>query len=618
MTIPKINSAHGSDTRNIINRAIDLINVQGKTIQDLVAKGQLTPAQYAELIQTINGLVEKGHITLNDMSSEVLKLLQDSDGVPINVLSIPKNGSVTHEKTPFFTIGKNLFNNSEVIKNKGFASGGELLDSTTNSATKIYIYVGDTNEVISNQTINVVKYNEAYEYVSFKGYPSGTVIPTNDAEYIRFSTNSNNMAGLQLEKGNVITSFEPFKHSLRNVEIAKNDIDPKLTRDVEEATKTLSDIMEYPKNLVNTKTMYDGYSIDVNGDLQQSDVYTTTDFIPIKGMESYIPNKNVTMAMYDSNKNHKRNRGLPANTPIETQEDVAFARLATNIINKESLQFEKGTNVTDFEPYHEPRVRGTNASNTVISSKKIIYIGDSNTHLNFFPKFIEERTGSYSYNGGFGGTRLTDWSKVSTENNYHKICGVAIADAIATQDFSALITATEAIDVAENQNSIPKYRAQLQNIIEACENMDEVYAIVLKYGTNDVNGTSFELGSEDGFDTVTWNGAINYFIKTVSEAYPHIRIYFSAPVFRQRMPQSDEFDGIEKNSDEWAKSVMLPDMVEAMRKRCKVNHVPFKDLYNESGINKYTAPYYLKDKTHYSLSGDALVSQKLEGFLLSH
>src|SRR5699024_2492183 len=130
---------------------------------------------------------------------------------------------------------------------------------------------------------NVVKYNEAYEYVSFKGYTSGTVIPTNDAEYIRFSTNSNNMAGLQLEKGNVVTPFEPFRHSLRNVEIAKNDIDPKLTREVEEATKTLTNIMKYPKNLVKTKTMYDGYSIDVNGDLQQSASYTTTDLYRLKG-----------------------------------------------------------------------------------------------------------------------------------------------------------------------------------------------------------------------------------------------------------------------------------------------------------------------------------------------
>lgn len=106
MTIPKINSAHGSDTRNIINRAIDLINVQGKSIQDLVAEGQLTPAQYATLIQTVNGLISKGDVSFSDidinkgkllpkhLSEEVLKML--TGDAPIN--AVPADKSITKNK----------------------------------------------------------------------------------------------------------------------------------------------------------------------------------------------------------------------------------------------------------------------------------------------------------------------------------------------------------------------------------------------------------------------------------------------------------------------------------------------------------------------------------------
>lgn len=108
MVIPKINSAHGSDTRNIINRAIDSINTQGKSIQDLVAKGQLTPTQYATLIQSVNGLISKGNVKLDDLDPEVLKVFGEVSP-EINLLSIPRDRSVTPNKTTFMTGTKNLF-----------------------------------------------------------------------------------------------------------------------------------------------------------------------------------------------------------------------------------------------------------------------------------------------------------------------------------------------------------------------------------------------------------------------------------------------------------------------------------------------------------------------------
>lgn len=106
MTVPKINSSHGSDTRNILNRAIDLINVQGKSIQDLVAKGQLTPTQYATLLQTVNGLIAKGDVAFEDidinkgkllpkhLSEEVLRMM--TGDAPVN--AVPADRSITREK----------------------------------------------------------------------------------------------------------------------------------------------------------------------------------------------------------------------------------------------------------------------------------------------------------------------------------------------------------------------------------------------------------------------------------------------------------------------------------------------------------------------------------------
>ena len=131
MTIPKINSSHGSETRNIINAAIDSINVQGKSIQDLVAEGQLTPSQYAQLIKNVNGLIAKGDIQINDLSEDLFNALKESDPT-FNLLAVPRDKSVTPVKTTFMETGKNLFNINDVKSGYSLNSYGDEVVSESN------------------------------------------------------------------------------------------------------------------------------------------------------------------------------------------------------------------------------------------------------------------------------------------------------------------------------------------------------------------------------------------------------------------------------------------------------------------------------------------------------
>lgn len=79
--IPKINSSHGAETRNIINRVIEVLNQQGKSLQDLVAEGQLTPTQYAELLTTINGLAKESDLIIErERISNLTANAGDTDG----------------------------------------------------------------------------------------------------------------------------------------------------------------------------------------------------------------------------------------------------------------------------------------------------------------------------------------------------------------------------------------------------------------------------------------------------------------------------------------------------------------------------------------------------------
>ena len=108
VNIKHVNSVVNREFRNRINQLIDFVNAQGKSIQDLVAEGQLTPEQYATLIQTINGLISKGEIKLDDLSPDVLEKLNESNPT-FKLLSIPRDGSVTPIKTTFLDKTKNLF-----------------------------------------------------------------------------------------------------------------------------------------------------------------------------------------------------------------------------------------------------------------------------------------------------------------------------------------------------------------------------------------------------------------------------------------------------------------------------------------------------------------------------
>ena len=59
--------------RNALNELSKSIEYQGKSIQNLVAKGQLTPEQYATLIQVVNGLVSKGELSVHDINKNLGK-----------------------------------------------------------------------------------------------------------------------------------------------------------------------------------------------------------------------------------------------------------------------------------------------------------------------------------------------------------------------------------------------------------------------------------------------------------------------------------------------------------------------------------------------------------------
>ena len=157
MVIPKINSAHGSDTRNILNRVIDLINAQGKSIQDLVAEGQLTEEQYGNLLTTINGLLKSGEVGEYDLTPE-LRAEVNKVKDKIDAGDVTENDITGELKALIDTIPNKINHGNvsveDIDKNKG------KLDQTYLSSSLLEQITGNApiNAVPANNSLTTEKY----------------------------------------------------------------------------------------------------------------------------------------------------------------------------------------------------------------------------------------------------------------------------------------------------------------------------------------------------------------------------------------------------------------------------------------------------------------------------
>lgn len=236
MTVPKIQSSHNAETRNIINRAIDVINQQGKFIQDLVAEGQLTEEQYSNLITTVNGMLKSGEVSVHDINKNKGKfdqtfltqdLIDAITGAPgANILSEVALKSVTsdhianysirpeHISPPDTVVGKNKFNKNDLYYDLLINHGGQLAEATGFVTSGFMPSKPNTTYTATYRRV-IAFYDENEVLISFitdqpfemNGVPYTT--PENTA-FQRVSIRDTQVEEMQLEEGNVETAYEPY------------------------------------------------------------------------------------------------------------------------------------------------------------------------------------------------------------------------------------------------------------------------------------------------------------------------------------------------------------------------------------------------------------------------
>lgn len=220
-------------------------------------------------------------------------------------------------------------------------------------------------------------------------------------------------------------------------------------------------------------------------------------------------------------------------------------------------------------------------------NKTIVFFGDSITENADYPERVALKIGMRAINVGFGGCRMAQHAQSGNGLYYDKMCMHKLVDYIESGDFSELEQAAEELSSIDDNRPIVK---RLINV-----DFNKVDIIVIGYGTNDYGGNT-PIGTNDDTDGTTFKGAINKTVSTLLTKYPHIKIMFNTPFYRNRWESVN--DGL--NSDTYVNGAghKLQDYVDALIEMGKLHHIPVFNLMDESGINRYNQSAYLADGLH--------------------
>lgn len=151
MKLERTGSLWNRENRNGINSNWERLESLLDVINKMVVEGQMSAAQYSQLITTLNGLIKKGEVSVSDIDKNKGKLdqtylsdelLQQMAGnTPIN--AVPADGSITNVKIVDRAVGNSKISDyavdtnkiaSDSVGNRALVTGGVWRENIADSA----------------------------------------------------------------------------------------------------------------------------------------------------------------------------------------------------------------------------------------------------------------------------------------------------------------------------------------------------------------------------------------------------------------------------------------------------------------------------------------------------
>ncbi|QDX01669.1 SGNH/GDSL hydrolase family protein [Staphylococcus chromogenes] len=348
----------------------------------LVNDGKLTDKQFQDLQITLNDLVKKGTLSVNDinynlgkigleyLSDDVIKAIAGTASVNAvtadGSIFTPKlaSDSVTTEKTAFIKTGKNLFRLNEITE-------GQAVSSTTGELSASQYFVTSTFEPIVPSTQYTQNYGEVLAFYDInKKYISGlaksstvkqprTFTTPSNAYYLRTSTikegvDTYNYKQYQIEKGTSATSYEEY---YRYIDYLRPLIPDGFINNSKVSNNTLTlDKLGFTKTSINlfdkTKATQGYYVNPSTGALSANSSYYASDFINIQGATQVTKSNALNLyAFYDANKQFITNSATSTQT-VNVPSNAVYVRFSVSYLNIDKDMLVKGTSLpSEYVPF---------------------------------------------------------------------------------------------------------------------------------------------------------------------------------------------------------------------------------------------------------------------------
>lgn len=185
MNLQRTGALWNRDNRNGINSNWERLESLLDVINKMVVEGQMSAAQYSQVITTLNGLIKKGEVSVSDIDKNKGKLdqtylsdelLQQMAGnTPIN--AVPADGSITTEKLGLRSVTEQKLDYNSVTTSRianGSVSSPKIMNGSVfrSKLADNFLHNGRvTNDVplkeILNDGLYIVNQN------NIEGYPEG-------------------------------------------------------------------------------------------------------------------------------------------------------------------------------------------------------------------------------------------------------------------------------------------------------------------------------------------------------------------------------------------------------------------------------------------------------------
>lgn len=211
-------------------------------------------------------------------------------------------------------------------------------------------------------------------------------------------------------------------------------------------------------------------------------------------------------------------------------------------------------------------------------------------------EILSEFTGATTINVGFGGCMMSPHPNAAFAN----FSMSNLVDAVVANDFSKQ-------EAALTASGIPaSFRAQL-NALKAI-NWSTVKTITISYGTNDWLNSNPLDNASDKFDKASYLGALRYSIRKIQQAYRHLQVVVSPPIFRSTNDRTE-------NSNNWknGNGLYMKDFANGVATVGVEMKIVVADTFFGLGINEFNEGYYFpaNDGTHPNAFGRRLLAAKL-------